>query len=483
MRRDHFGQAPIGARATTERTGYDAGTRIAVVGGGFSGVMTAIHLLWRCRRGDRIYLFERSERLGPGLAYSTLNHRHLVNTRVENMSAFEDEPDHFARWLKRHPAEERGELGERTIAGQFVKRATYGAYIQELMRDAITRQGGAENLFLVADSADAAEQVDGHWIVTSGLGRRYEVDAVVLAVGNLAPDDRDTPHHVSNPWRPGALQGLDPEKGVLLLGTGLTMVDVALQLIDQGFSAPILAMSRRGQLPQSHAPARAWSDLHFDADDRSSLLRLFQAVRREIDRAAADGVNWRSVIDAMRANCHLLWRDLSEADRARFLRHVRPWWDIHRHRMAPPVAATFEALRASGRLQLLAGRLAGIEPTGRTVKVAWRPRGAAVAQTLNVQRVIDCTGLRADLSKSTEPLIRNLLADGLARPNHLGLGIDVEPPGSVVDAGGEVTPGLFAVGPITRGAYWEITAVTDIRAQVEQVAATALYLARQREAS
>lgn len=473
---------PDGMAAAPADSGHDGGgVRIAVIGGGFSGTMTALHLLWRSRRGDRVYLFERSQRVGPGVAYSTAHPRHLVNTRVENMSAFADDPDHFARWLARQPAQHT--LGQRTPAGLFVKRSTYGAYIQELMRDAITRPGGADNLFLVDDAAEAAERVEGRWIITSHLGRRYEVDAIVLAIGTLARDDGETPYFVGDPWRADALEGLDPEKAVLLLGTGLTMVDLALKLIDQGFAAPIIAMSRRGQLPQAHAPARPWSGLRLDADDHSSLAKLFRAVRRELARAEAEGVGWRSVIDAIRPNCQLLWRSLSEADRARFLRHVRPWWEVHRHRMAPPVAATFQALRASGRLQLLAGRLLSVEPADSAATVTWRPRGASVAQSLAVQRVIDCTGLKGDVAHTREPLLRSLLDAGLLRPNALGLGVDVEPPGSAVGRDGEITPGLYAIGAITRGAFWEITAVADIRAQAEQVAATAIYLARERHAA
>jgi uncharacterized NAD(P)/FAD-binding protein YdhS len=456
------------------------GCRIAVIGAGFSGVMTAIHLLWRCQPGERVYLVERGARVGPGLAYGTDNARHLVNVRAENMSAFADEPDHFVRWLAALPSERRAEAGERTIAGTFARRAVFGAYIQDLLREAIARQDGADNLYLVTDEATAIRRVAGGLELATGNGRTYPVDAAVLALGNLPATRPRPPGWIDNPWSPEATAPLEPGRPVVVLGTGLTMVDVCLALTQQGFEGPIHAISRRGLLPLGHAPSRPWEHLQLTAADCRSLLALFRAIRREVRRAADRAVGWRAVIDALRPHAQVLWAGLSEADKARFVRHVRPWWDIHRHRMAPPVAATLTALRTAGTLATHAGRIAAIEPGPHGLLVRWRPKGQATTQQLVAQRVIDCTGLTGDHARSREPLLAQMLADGLARPAPFDLGVDCTATGALRDAAGTPAADLFAVGPVTRGALWEITAVPEIRTQAEQVAEQILAAARHR---
>jgi uncharacterized NAD(P)/FAD-binding protein YdhS len=454
------------------------GCRIAVIGAGFSGVMTAIHLLWRCQPGERVYLVERGDRVGPGLAYGTRHPRHLVNVRAENMSAFADEPDHFVRWLEGLDPAAQADAGERTIAGTFVRRSVFGAYVQELLREAIARQDGADNLFLVADQAIAVRPADGRFLLETANGRAHPVDAAVLALGNLPPARETPPGYVGNPWTDEATAPLEPGLPVVILGTGLTMADVCLALVDQGFDGPIHAVSRRGLLPLGHAPSKPWGDLRLDAEDRRSLLTLFRAVRRAVRRAGGSAVGWRAVVDAVRPHAQTLWSELTPADKARFVRHVRPWWDVHRHRMAPPVAATLATMRAAGALTCHAGRISSISPAGKALRVRWRPKGEAAERQLLAQRVIDCTGAVADHGESDDPLIRQLRADGMIRPAPLGLGVDCTTYGAVVDARGQPAANLFAVGPMTRGALWEIIAVPEIRAQAEQVAANVLAVAR-----
>jgi uncharacterized NAD(P)/FAD-binding protein YdhS len=459
------------------------GCRIAVIGAGFSGVMTAIHLLWRCEPGERVYLVERGGRVGPGLAYSTSNRHHLVNVRAENMSAFADEPDHFVRWLERLEPERRTDAAELTIAGTFARRSVFGDYVQELLREAIARQDGADNLYLVADEAVAIRPSNGNFLLETANGRSHRVDAAVLALGNIVETKDELPGYVANPWSEAATAPLDPDRPVVMLGTGLTMVDVCLTLVEQGFAGPIHAISRRGLLPLGHAPSAPWDDLRLHGGSRRSVLALFRAVRGEVRRAGGHAVGWRAVIDAVRPHVQTLWSELSPADKARFVRHVRPWWDIHRHRMAPPVAATIAALRSSGTLQTHAGRITTIDPTDAGLRLRWRPKGETLEQQLVAQRVIDCAGATGDHCRSADPLVGQLLRDGLARSAPLGLGVDCTTYGALVGAQGQPAPHLFAVGPVTRGALWEIIAVPEISAQAEQVAERVLAAARSRFAA
>ena len=222
----------------------NGGVRVAVIGAGVSGVLTAIHLLWRCRSQDRVYLVERSAKLGPGVAYGTRHPLHLVNVRADNMSAFADEPDHFVKWLNRLPEEERAAAGRKTMAGLFVRREVYGRYVQDLLRDTIVRQGGAQNLYIVTDTATALRPAGAGLALETEGGRTYEVDAAVLAVGNFPPGDQSLPGYVPNPWAENALDGIRPDLPVAVLGTGLTAVDVVLMLQDarlQGADPRLLA--------------------------------------------------------------------------------------------------------------------------------------------------------------------------------------------------------------------------------------------------
>lgn len=454
--------------------------RIAVIGGGFSGALVAIHLMWRCRPGERVYLVERTGAVGQGLAYATPNPRHLVNVRIENMSAFADEPDHFVRWLERMPEAAQAKAAVRTAAGTFVRRGVFGDYIRDLLHDSITRLGGASHFYMVPDEARWIRPAGAGLDIATGMGRVHRVDAAVLALGNFPPDRQEAqPGYFSDPWDAGAIDGLDGQRPVLLVGTGLTMVDTCLNLLERGFGGPIVALSRRGLLPQPHAAAVSWDGFRLTAADRGSLSRLMRAVRREIAAAKDHEVDWRAVIDAVRPHAQLLWQELAPADKQRFLRHLRPWWESHRHRIAPTIARAIGAARRRGQLELLAGRVEAMQPAERGgLVVSWRPRGADAARSMTVQRVINCAGPGTDLSRVQNPLVEQLLGDGLVRPDPYRLGLDVTPAGAVMGRDGVPSQRLFAVGPVTRGAFWEITSVADIRSQAEQVALSALDAAR-----
>lgn len=453
-------------------------SRVAVIGAGVSGVLTAIHLLWRARPGERVYLVEKRGQLGPGVAYATRHASHLVNVRAENMSAFADEPMHFARWVEQLPADERRAAGERTLAGFFARRGVYGRYIQDQLGATISRLGGAQHLYIVDDAATALRRTADGLSLETQIGRSFQVDSAVLAVGNFPPAAATLPGYVGDPWDPAATQGLDLDKPVLLVGTGLTMVDVVLALLDEGFAGPIYALSRRGLLPLGHAPSSPWDGLRIGPEDRRSLLALSRAVRREVARAGAEAVGWRSVVDAIRPLLPELWQGLDAADRRRFLRHLRPLWEVHRHRAAPPVAAAIEAARQRGQLRILRGRLEDVAAERGRLEVRWRPRRGERSEMVEVQRVIDCTGPGTDYSRLDEPLIRQLLADGAARPDANRLGLEVSPQGALIGGEGRPSPVLFGAGPVTRGTFWEIVSVPDIRAQAEQVAEAALAAAR-----
>jgi uncharacterized NAD(P)/FAD-binding protein YdhS len=445
------------------------GRRIAIIGAGFSGSLLAVHLLRRSTPDDRIYLIERSAGFGRGLAYASGNPHHLLNVRAGNMSAFSDQPDHFLEWLRALPDSERSAISVSEDRLTFVSRQLYGSYIQHILGREIWNAESAHRLYLVADEAVALHPAGKGYSLEVGCGRRYEVDAVALAMGNFPPEG-DTRFYVANPWSPGATAELDSDAPVLLVGTGLTMIDTVISLLDQKHRGPILAISRRGLLPRRHAAVVPHPRFLPAAEAPRSLRALLGIVRAEIHHAAALGRDWRAVIDSLRPDTRDLWRNLPPEEKQRFLRHLRPWWDVHRHRMAPAVAGRIERALERGQLQIRRARLGTLTPKRGGVDVELLPVAGAPAEQIEVERVINCMGPLSDLSRVAAPLIRELLASGAARPDPLNLGIEVSGEGALIDATGRVVCNLFAVGPLTKGVFWETTAVPDIRVQCERLA-------------
>jgi uncharacterized NAD(P)/FAD-binding protein YdhS len=311
------------------------------------------------------------------------------------------------------------------------------------------------------------------WAVELAVGRQLPVDQAVLAIGNFPPQ-RSQPGYFGDPWDERALAHLDPDASLLLIGTGLTMIDTVISLLDRGHRGTIHAVSRRGLLPQRHGPvAQPWR--FAEPPQSASLRRLLREVRAAVGEAASKNIDWRAVIDGLRPHTQRLWRDMPVAERRRFLRHLRPWWDVHRHRAAPKIDSRIQDARQRGQLRVAAGRIGRIEHCIETVQVTLTARHGETS-VLNVNRVIDCSGLQSDLAKIHRPLIRQLLDAGHIRADALRLGIDIADGGAAINDAGKRHADLFAIGPITKGASWEITAVPDIRLACEVLAGDLLTL-------
>jgi len=442
------------------RPRFRTATRVAIVGAGFSGTLLAINLL---EQDDvEVLLIERDRRrMGAGVAYSSPDADHLLNVRAGNMSAFADRPGHFCDWLAA-----RG-LG---CDKAFVSRATYGQYLRETLGLAMEKYG--RRLQLIDDEVLDIAEHGGK--VTLGLvnGGLIEADKVALAIGNLPPHDHPaiargglTPlHYVGDPWTGPLGEGLKPDQTVLVVGTGLTAVDVVLRLVSSGFEGRIVAMSRRGLRPHRHvdglAPVRPV--LAKPAPELSDLVRWA--------RTAAGQGDWRLTVDSIRPITQMMWASADADKRARFLRHLRPFWDVHRHRLAPAVADRIDALIAERRLVFRAGKIEEVAAGLDGVAVHWRPRGEDRRQRLDVARIVNCTGPQGDLLRATDPLVRRLLKQGFIRPDALRLGLDIDRDGHVVGRDGRPAEHILAIGPMTRGDLWEVVAVPDIRNQVSALA-------------
>ncbi len=426
----------------------DDGRRVAIVGGGFSGAMLAARL---AERGVASSLIDRTGTFGPGLAYATPFDGNVLNVRADRMGAVDGRPDEFIRWLEAHHP-------DHADPGGFAPRRLYGLYVQDRLAAAeAAHPGRIERVTGEAAAIDATR-------VRLAEGRTIEAGAVVLATGN--PPPRATGTHarvIGNPWEPGALERIGAQDDVVLIGAGLTMVDMVLWLSALGWTGRATALSRHGLSPRAHgvtpdAPLPPTGALTSGAPSK----RLAEA------RRLARFGDWRGVMEGLRPITGDLWVQADTATRARWLRHLRPWWDVHRHRIAAPVAAALAALEADGRLRIVAGRVRRIEATPEGVTVDWSARGGGDRPGLGGRWLIDCSGPAHDTA--ADPLFGPLIAAGRARLDPLKLGLELDTDGRVLDAEGRPDPRLFLLGPPARAAFWETIAVPDIRKRIEGLA-------------
>jgi uncharacterized NAD(P)/FAD-binding protein YdhS len=433
-----------------------------IIGGGASGVLLAYQLLRLGRRALRVTLIEQRPEIGRGLAYHTGNPDHLLNVRAANMSALPEDPDHFWRWLS---ARDTDRCADRYC---FVPRRAYGDYIASLIRPLISRGDEADGLRIVnSECVSIRENADGVVAELTG-GAQLAGDFAILATGH---DSRKLlAACYADPWGSPSSAGVRKDAAVLILGTGLTMADYVLSLLRDGHCGPIVALSRRGLMPKAHrrVPPLQIDELQvpFGAS-ASQLLRWF---RNHVDSHRAQCGNWRSVVDGIRPFTQRLWRELPIDSKRRFLEHARAWWDIHRHRMAPEVEARITKAVADHRLTLMAAKIVDIWPNSTGARVRYRRRGQAEIEILEVGAIVDCTGIVKDPAATGNPAVRSLLEQGLARIDPLHIGIEVAPDCAIVDRKGLPSRRLFAIGPLTRAAFWEIIAIPDIRNQCVQLA-------------
>lgn len=476
---------------------------VAIVGGGCAGTLTAANLLRRGVGRLRVVLIERTGRFGPGVAYATDDDRHRLNVVAERLSAYEDEPGHFAAWA-------RTRLGVST-EGAYLPRGSYGEYLRDVLADAERQAPAGRRLERVtgevvdvelltdasacrasqqpaaaADGAASANsggrtsgaRTDGATgaIVVLADGRRIAADHVVLALGGLPPVPPvalpDDPRIVADPWAPGALVPGDRPETTLIVGSGLTAVDVALTVCGASERSRVVAISRNGCLPFDHLPGLREPIAPPEPPPAlTTLTALERWLRRHLRAAVAAGHDWRDAFDGLRPLVPSLWQSLTTDEQRRFLSERARSWELRRHRMAPEVAAEVRGLLSDGRLLVRSGRIVGVRAWSRR-----RPVEVLVVspdnqmRTLRADRVVMCTGPGVDVRRAPSRLVRTLLRRGVASPDVHSLGLRATADGALLSADGHPQPRLRLLGPLRRGELWETTAVREIRIQARTVA-------------
>lgn len=452
---------------------------VVIIGGGLSGTLLAVQLL-RQPHARRIVIIEPRPELGRGEAYSATELGHTLNGNAARMSVDPDNADDLTEWLTRF-IDDGGwpQSAEQSlpVAELFPPRGIFGLYAQQRLaeaRAAGARYGAtAEHVRAQAiDLQTHAEQVE----ITLDNGQVLYGRQAVLATG-MFPAARTAlkaPGGLNagavDPWDVQAMRGLDRQARVLIIGSGLTMVDAVVSLDQAGHRGPITVISRHGLWPHVRRQPPSWPDFLAAADDLRSPRQLMAEVRKQCRQALQQGVDWQAPLDTVRVHIARLWSQASERQKRQFVRHVRPWWESHHHRSPPPSDALVQRLIRERRLTLQAASYQRAD--GMTLTI--RRRGESTSVQLQGDALINSSGIEYDWRRVDKPLPRQLLARGLIRPGPLALGIEADVDGAVVDAQGLVAERLFAMGPPLRGMWWESTAVTDVAAQAKRLATTLL---------
>lgn len=449
---------------------------IVIVGGGFSGTVLAANLLRRPPAGPtRLVLIERASEVGRGAAYAERGFPYLLNVPASRMSASSAAPREFLEFAQRRMPNVTGE--------DFLPRALYGEYLGEVLLAAELSAPGNIRLEIVRGSVTNIRRIERHLPLQVELedGRRFTADDVVLAPGNPKPASLAVakgilhhPAYLADPWASDLKFASD--QTILLIGTGLTAADVINVASSDPKHLPTLhALSRHGLVPPRQTAFRPDA---FKGDGNALLLAastslrgLTSSVRLLANEAEKIGGDWREAITFVRNMAPTIWQRLPERDRIRFLRHVRVYWDIYRHRLPPQLIQKIDTLRNSRHLTVHAGHIKEFIPRDGRIEVIWRPRGAQRLRAQQFDRIINCTGPDYAIARSTEPLWRNLVQCGLCVADSLGLGLRTGPNGAVVDADGWPGPHLFYVGPMLRADLWEATAAHELRGHAEKLAA------------
>lgn len=450
---------------------------ILIIGAGFCGAVTAIQLT----RGSgqkklRVILLNRSGLMARGLAYGTHSRHHALNVPAGNMSALHSEPDHFLQFA-RH-------LDPGIGPSSFVARHIYGDYLEQLLESAEKSCRGAVTLERVTGEVSSLTYAPDGTSVHATLenGQQFDVDKVVLAFGHF-PANRPTVadpsfysggRFISDPWNAIAVDAIHPDASILLLGSGLTAIDIAATLLNRGSTRTVHVLSRHGLLVKAHRSSKVPAlppplppQFNDDQGDLRALLRVF---RQHVRDTAAFGADWHEALNALRPETSRLWKTMSQRRKRQFLRHVQPFWDNHRHRAAPSTHQWFEDAIEKGTVRVHAGRIVGFEEQSDGVNVQFRPRGAKVESELRVQHVINCIGPNSDLNRVDNTLVRQLLSAGMMRRDELGLGLDVAKNAAVVGKDGHPSQCIFYIGPLLKAEHWEATAVPELRRFAEELA-------------
>ena len=444
--------------------------KITIIGSGASGTLLAVNLIKNNNEQTlEINLVEKKDKIGRGIAYSTARDFHLLNVPANKMGAFADDIEHFHNWLSAK--------NYNFFSNDFVPRRLYGEYLRELFCETVNKKSPDVTVNVLDDEAVdiLVDETKAQVILNSG--EVLYSDKVVLAFGNFLPPHPKIPDksfvlaekYFQNPWSAEIPNKIEQTENVLIIGTGLTMIDTVLSLFHSGYKGKIFAVSKHGLLPAVHQLGFVYPSFSNEIRDKTKVSEILKIVREHVKKAKTQNSDWRGVIDSLRPITQEIWLKLPEAEKRRFMRHLRRVWDISRHRIPLECFEILEKMQINGQLLIKKGRVKNIEVTD-TGKFQAICSSKAEETKISVDAIINCSGSESNFEKVDFPLVKNLIGKGYIKADSLKLGIEAHPCGKTIDQNEKSSEVLYTIGTALKGKLWESTAMPEIRAQAAQLA-------------
>lgn len=452
---------------------------IAIIGGGFSGTMVAVHLIDNSHQPTRIVIINEAETFNKGIAFNPYSKHHLLNVPAAKMSAFPDKPAHFLDWVC-----SRAEFSNRdrnVIGSAFLPRYLYGEYLTEVWQEA-ARQVRQKNIVVEVKNTTVEDLhiVDDTVTLTLANGEKVTAAQCVISTGNHVPrnprilnrDFFNSPRYFQNPWNVDCVRNADKNLPVLIVGNGLTMVDTVLGLLEHNFGNEIFSVSPNGFniLPHRHG-ALTYPHLANELHDDMRLHEVVSLFRKHMRLIREFGLSAEPLIDSLRPHTQRIWQGLTHREKDIFMSRLRHFWGVARHRIPLHIHDKIQQLQIERRLHIRAGQLIEMIEVPNGVAVSFLNSKSGQIENVNVSRVINCTGPETDVMQLENSFLKNCWLRGTLTQDHLKLGINADPASyQVIDKSGARNQRLYTIGSNLKGILWESTAVNEIRQQASALA-------------
>ncbi|HEY8271599.1 MAG TPA: FAD/NAD(P)-binding protein [Pseudobdellovibrionaceae bacterium] len=443
-------------------------SHVVIIGGGLSGVLVSLELA-RLPQGPEVTLIEKNpEHLGRGVAYDSHFTHQPLNVIAGGMSLFPDKPMDFVEWLKKNHFKYK-HLVEQVSSQEFIPRKIFGDYVLENLQR-VQRQAGGRLQIRIGEAISIVDFGERKKVILHS-GHELLADQVILALGNFPPGDlfpeedslQKNPHYYANPWSDKVYSHIEGNENLLLVGAGLTAVDIVLGLILRKFKGKVTLLSRRGRWPLSHDlshPVFQFAEPEIQ-HPRKMLLWLRQLIRKNPQ------VPWPSVMDGLRPFTKKIWIKWSIDEKKYFLKRLKPYWEIARHRIPTKSIFQLKEMKNLGQLELKKGCLLNVQAAENGIEVVYRSQNKECRQIF--QKVINCTGPELNYRKVHCPLIHDLLKRGKIKTDELGLGLECTPEGQILNVQGKIEQGFWCIGPMRKAVLWETTALCELREQASEL--------------
>ncbi|MBI3908869.1 MAG: FAD/NAD(P)-binding protein, partial [Pseudomonas fluorescens] len=203
---------------------------ILIVGGGLSGAMLAAQLM-RLPGRRRVLVIEPRAELGRGEAYSAVELGHTLNGNAARMSVDPDNADDLTQWLTGYieaggwPESDQQHV---PISELFPPRGIFGLYARQRLAQAqaVGALNGSTVEHVQAEVVDLQADADAVRLTLSD-SRCVQGAFAVLATGMFpaarTPQTRSSGLNAAalDPWDVAAMQRLDPQSTVMIIGSGL----------------------------------------------------------------------------------------------------------------------------------------------------------------------------------------------------------------------------------------------------------------------